>query len=106
MTSSTKYRSIISPGIPLFVIAIVFLSAGFFLNQVQAQETDTAPAASELSADEIEILMMKAKSSNPNTRLHLRADREVRHEMVKKVIDASSRGGVNQVIFSTYTTDK
>ena len=59
-----------------------------------------------ISIEEIEIMMMKALSANPNTRLHLRADREVRHEMVKKVIAASSRGGVNQVIFSTYTTDK
>lgn len=59
-----------------------------------------------LSLEEIEIMMTRARSSNPNTRLHLRADRTVRHEMVKKVIQASSRGGVNQVIFSTYVTEK
>ncbi len=55
---------------------------------------------------EIELMMARAKSSNPQARLHLRADREARHESVKKVIEASSRGGVNQVIFSTYVTDK
>ena len=59
-----------------------------------------------ITIDEIEILMATAKGSNPNTRLHLRADKGVRHEQVKKVINASSRGGVNQVIFSTYVTDK
>lgn len=59
-----------------------------------------------VSLEEIELIMSQARSSNPNTRLHLRADKSVRHEMVKKVIQASSRGGVNQVIFSTYVTDK
>jgi biopolymer transport protein ExbD len=59
-----------------------------------------------VSLEEIEFIMSRAKSSNPNTRLHLRADKNTRHEMVKKVIQASSRGGVNQVIFSTYVTDK
>ena len=59
-----------------------------------------------VSLEEIEVLMAQARSKNPNTRLHLRADKTVRHEMVKKVIQASSRGGVNQVIFSTYVTDK
>ncbi|MDF1812505.1 MAG: biopolymer transporter ExbD [Verrucomicrobiales bacterium] len=59
-----------------------------------------------VSLEEIEQIMARARSANPNTRLHLRADKSVRHEMVKKVIQASSRGGVNQVIFSTYVTDK
>lgn len=59
-----------------------------------------------VSLDEIELIMSRARSTNANTRLHLRADKTVRHEMVKKVIQASSRGGVNQVIFSTYVTDK
>ena len=58
-----------------------------------------------LSIEEIELLMSRARSENPNTRLHLRADKEARHESVNKVIQASSRGGVNQVIFSTYVTD-
>lgn len=59
-----------------------------------------------VTIEEIELLMTRAKSRNPNTRLHLRADKRARHEMVKRVIQASSRGGVNQVIFSTYVTDK
>ena len=59
-----------------------------------------------LTLDEVEIIMSRARSTNPNTRLHLRADQKVRHEFVKKVMQASSRGGVNQVIFSTYATGK
>jgi biopolymer transport protein ExbD len=59
-----------------------------------------------ISLEAIELKMSRARSENPNTRLHLRADKTVRHEMVKKVIQASSRGGVNQVIFSTYVTEK
>ena len=59
-----------------------------------------------VTLEEIELIMSRARSSNPHTRLHLRADKRARHEMVKKVIQASSRGGVNQVIFSTYVTDK
>lgn len=59
-----------------------------------------------VSLEEIELIMARARSSNPNTRLHLRSDKDVRHEKVKEVIQASSRGGVNQVIFSTYVTDK
>lgn len=58
------------------------------------------------SEDDVERVMAEAKSRNPNTRLHLRADRTAPHEFVKKVIAASSRGGVSNVIFSNYVTDK
>lgn len=56
--------------------------------------------------DDVERVMAAAKGKSPNTRLHLRADRRATHEQVKKVINASARGGVNNVIFSTYVTDK
>ena len=59
-----------------------------------------------LSESEVETLMAEAKTRNPNARLHLRADRRVAHSEVKKVIQASSRGGVSHVIYSTYVTDK
>lgn len=60
----------------------------------------------EMTEGDVEALMAAAKAKNPNTRLHLRADRRVPHSEVKKVIGASSRGGVSNVIFSTYVTDK
>lgn len=56
--------------------------------------------------DDVERVMAAAKVRNVNSRLHLRADRRATHEQVKKVINASARGGVNNVIFSTYVTDK
>lgn len=60
----------------------------------------------EYQPEQIEQLMAEAKSRNPNTRLHLRADKEASHKMVKDVIAASARGGVNNIIFSTYVTSK
>ncbi len=60
----------------------------------------------EYTADQIEQLMARAKERNPNTRMHLRADKNASHKMVKDVINASARGGVNNIIFSTYVTDK
>lgn len=58
MPSSAKYVSAIIPGISLiFIITIVFLSAGFFLNQVHAQEAAAEPAVTKLSADEIDTLI-------------------------------------------------
>ena len=55
-----------------------------------------------LTLDEIQTLMSEYKSENANTRLHLRADARVPHRVVKDVINASARGGVNSVIFSTH----
>jgi len=59
-----------------------------------------------LSLTDVQNLMAKAKVNNPKTRLHLRADRGAKHEFVRDVIQASARGGVSNVIFSTYVTDK
>ena len=50
--------------------------------------------------------MRQAQAANPSVRLHVRADRVAAHHMVKDVIDASARGGVTNVIFSTYVTGK
>ena len=41
----------------------------------------------------------------PN-RIHLRADRNVAVKEVKKTVQAAAAGGVIEVIFSSYTTDK
>ena len=90
------------PGDPSFIKGVINLRG----NIVPVMDLRLKLLGHETETEEIEIMMTRARSSNPNTRLHLRADRTVRHEMVKKVIQASSRGGVNQVIFSTYVTEK
>lgn len=59
-----------------------------------------------LSLLAVENTMRQAKAVNPAIRLHIRADRIAAHHMVKDVIDASARGGVANVIFSTYVTGK
>jgi biopolymer transport protein ExbD len=58
------------------------------------------------TAGQVEALMAGAKAVNPKIRLHLRADKRVTHDKVKDVVAASARGGVINVIFSTYVTGK
>lgn len=60
----------------------------------------------KLSLERIERLMAIHKSRFPTAKLHLRADQRVPHHLVKRVVDASRRGGVSQVIFSTYVTGR
>ena len=59
-----------------------------------------------LSVREVEDRMYTAKVRNPKVKLHLRPHRGVKHKSVKRVVDASSRAGVNEVILSVYTTAK
>ena len=55
-----------------------------------------------ISLDELEAFMMQAKAKNDKTKLHLRTDQRVPHKKVKEVIAASARGGVADIIYSTY----
>lgn len=55
---------------------------------------------------EVESMMRSEKEGDPGVKLHVRADRVAAHGEVKKVIDAAARGGVVNVIFSTYITDR
>lgn len=57
-----------------------------------------------LSLGELTQRMSQAKSKTPNTRLHLRAHRNVPYRHIKEVSRASAEGGVPTVIFSTYQT--
>ena len=54
-----------------------------------------------LSLDQVEQIMSAAKQQNPNARLHIRVDKKASHKLVKDVIAASARGGVNDLVFST-----
>lgn len=58
-----------------------------------------------LSLIDVETIMRKARAENPDTSLHIRADRDTNHKFVNDVIKASSKGGVTNVIFSTHVTD-
>ena len=60
----------------------------------------------QLTVDEVRGILAAAKASDPGTRLHLRADRRVPHEYVKRVITASAEAGVNEVIIGTFVSDK
>lgn len=59
-----------------------------------------------LTLDQIEQMMANAKQANENTRLHLRVDAKAPHKMVKDVIAASAKGGVNDLVFSTLQVKK
>jgi biopolymer transport protein ExbD len=62
--------------------------------------------AKTLSLDQVEQIMANALQQNPNTRLHLRVDAKASHKMIKDVIAASARGGVNDLVFSTLQVKK
>lgn len=58
-----------------------------------------------VSLDQVEQMMAQAKAKNAGAKLHLRADARVPHDKVKDVVNASARGGVTNVIFSTYVAE-
>ena len=57
----------------------------------------------QLTLIDVELITTAAKAKNPKTKLHLRVDQNVEHKIVNDVIRAASRGGVNDVIFSSHT---
>ena len=59
-------------------------------------------AGNVLSLDELEMRMSQTKVQNANTRLHLRAHKDVPYKHIQDVSRASAAGGVPTVIFSTY----
>jgi biopolymer transport protein ExbD len=57
-----------------------------------------------LSIDALAQKISTARSTNPNTRLHLRAHKDVPYKHIQTVSRASATAGVPTVIFSTYQT--
>lgn len=57
-----------------------------------------------LSLEQLRQKVSTAKSTNPNTRLHLRAHKDVPYKHIQTVSRASAMAGVPTVIFSTYQT--
>ncbi|MDA7922616.1 biopolymer transporter ExbD [Verrucomicrobiales bacterium] len=55
-----------------------------------------------LTTEEVTQRVAAAKAKNPNTRLHLRAHKDVPYRHIQTVSRASAVGGVPTIIFSTY----
>lgn len=68
--------------------------------------TIVSETGDRITVAEVEQRMTQAKLKNPKTRLHLRADKGAPYRHIKEVSQASARGGVPTVIFSTYQTSK
>lgn len=64
-----------------------------------------AKGTRQLQTFEVQQMMAAAKQDYPAVRLHLRADQDVEHRVVKEVIEASARGGVTSIVFSTYQSE-
>jgi biopolymer transport protein ExbD len=63
-----------------------------------------ADGSRELTPFDVQGIMSRAREQNPQTRLHLRTDHGASHGKVQEVLRASARGGVTDVVFSTYQT--
>ncbi len=106
-SSAIRYKQDDNVAIPVAKNAAVpEMIEGRIIINVYADGTTYDEDSNPISLQQIELIMSRAKSNNDNTRLHLRADKGAKHAAVDKVIKAAGRGGVNDVIFSTYVTDK
>lgn len=80
-----------------------------FANRIVFNVLMDGSVADEMGAtvtlEQVEQLVTQAKAQTPGLKLHLRADAKARHDKVQDVIAASGRGGVSNVIFSTYVAD-
>lgn len=56
--------------------------------------------------DDLPGLVAQGKASAPNLKVYVRADANVPFKEVQKVFAAAARGGVPNVIFATYQSDK
>ena len=79
--------------VPKLVVGRVVLNV---LNDGSIVSEDGDP----MTTAQVEQMMAQAKATNPETRLHLRADATATHDKVKAVMNASARGGVSEVVFS------
>jgi biopolymer transport protein ExbD len=57
-----------------------------------------------LTEEAVTTLMQEARTVNASAQLHLRSDQYVPYKYIKAVTQASARGGVTRVIFSSYQT--
>lgn len=77
----------------------------FTINLYADGTLHTGDGSVQLSLEEFERRISRASEARPDTKLLLRADRSVRHEKVREVIQASVRGGVSNIVFATFITE-
>ena len=59
-----------------------------------------------IEIDEITSLIFVSKQTNQATKLYIRADAKVSFKEVRQVFSAAAEGGVLNIIFATYQSDK
>jgi len=60
----------------------------------------------EMPLEEITRFAKRRHQENPNFKVFLRADKRVKHKEVRNVMKAVADGGVLDIVFSAYQTDK
>lgn len=65
-------------------------SASYYMN---LQEMDIRALGAEI---------VRLAAADPNLRIYLRADRQVRHKYIKEVMGACAEAGIADIIFGTY----
>jgi len=68
------------------------------------RELDTSEAIEAFVDEQAQII--KGSEANLTPKLHLRADRGTDTRLIKKVVQASAKAGVIDVIFGSYKTEK
>jgi len=59
----------------------------------------------QLTEADVEHALANARRLDTATRLQIRADRETAHGAVKRLLAASRRAGITDVLFSTFTSE-
>jgi biopolymer transport protein ExbD len=62
--------------------------------------------AQVLTAEQVTEMVRARGEENPNVRIFLRADKNLAHKKVREVMKACADGGVGDIIFSAYQSDK
>ena len=70
------------------------------------KDVDWEPITEDEITDRIRILAEQMQGTETPAKLHIRADRLAPVLSIKKVTKAAGAGGVNTVIFSSYSTSK
>ena len=56
----------------------------------------------KMDIHELSEQIKKQAEADPNLRIYLRADRQVRHKYIKEVMGACAEAGIADIIFGTY----
>jgi len=67
---------------------------------------DLYAGAAPVRLENLAARIAERKEANPDLRVYLRADAEVEYSEVREVFEAATEGGVPNVIFAAYQSDK